>query len=691
MKKGILTVLTAVFASLAAVADEGMWLPSLIGERIKDMRSKGFRLTAEDIYSVNKASMKDAVVLFGRGCTGEIVSAEGLLLTNHHCGYGAIQSHSTLDHDYLTYGFWARSRDEELPNERLTVRILVRMEDVTDRIAAGADKLKLIQAARAEGPGYDASVEEMYYGNQSFLFVYQEFSDVRLVGAPPSSIGKFGGDTDNWIWPRHTGDFSVFRIYAGRDNNPAAYSPDNVPYRPRRHFAISTRGVKEGDFTMIYGFPGSTQQYILSDAVDYVQNLSDPMKIDLRTRRLDIISAAQEADPKVRIQYAAKHAGIANAWKKWQGEVAGLKRMNTLAAKRDYERRFAEWAADKPEYAGLLDSMRAAYARGREPYFHQELLSESIRSLELYPLVRHGVLSSSWRRGEDDAIAEQRRIKRAAFLKDYDPAVDRALVKSALRGFADYCPEGFSAEAQAEIDRHGGMDAYADYVFDHTRMLLPQEEIERLDSAAVVSDPIYRFVVLFDGKRAPEYYRRNLSNISDIERWYRPYLRALRAFDPDRAFFPDANLTLRVAYGTVAGYEYADGEYHTPQTTLDGIIAKDNPEIYDYDIPQRLRDLYASKEYGRWGVEIDGRRTVPVCFLASNQTTGGNSGSPVLNGRGELIGINFDRTWRSTMSDIAFDPTICRNIAVDIRYVLFVIDKVGGAGFVIDVLAVRSP
>ena len=689
MKKGILTVLTAVFASLAAVADEGMWLPSLIGERIKDMRSKGFRLTAEDIYSVNKASMKDAVVLFGRGCTGEIVSAEGLLLTNHHCGYGAIQSHSTLDHDYLTYGFWARSRDEELPNERLTVRILVRMEDVTDRIAAGADKLKLIQAARAEGPGYDASVEEMYYGNQSFLFVYQEFSDVRLVGAPPSSIGKFGGDTDNWIWPRHTGDFSVFRIYAGRDNNPAAYSPDNVPYRPRRHFAISTRGVKEGDFTMIYGFPGSTQQYILSDAVDYVQNLSDPMKIDLRTRRLDIISAAQEADPKVRIQYAAKHAGIANAWKKWQGEVAGLKRMNTLAAKRDYERRFAEWAADKPEYAGLLDSMRAAYARGREPYFHQELLSESIRSLELYPLVRHGVLSSSWRRGEDDAIAEQRRIKRAAFLKDYDPAVDRALVKSALRGFADYCPEGFSAEAQAEIDRHGGMDAYADYVFDHTRMLLPQEEIERLDSAAVVSDPIYRFVVLFDGKRAPEYYRRNLSNISDIERWYRPYLRALRAFDPDRAFFPDANLTLRVAYGTVAGYEYADGEYHTPQTTLDGIIAKDNPEIYDYDIPQRLRDLYASKEYGRWGVEIDGRRTVPVCFLASNQTTGGNSGSPVLNGRGELIGINFDRTWRSTMSDIAFDPTICRNIAVDIRYVLFVIDKVGGAGYLIDEMVVR--
>lgn len=688
MKRMLLAV-TALLVSLSAAADEGMWLPSLIGERIKDMRSKGFRLTAEDIYSVNKASMKDAVVLFGGGCTGEIVSDEGLLLTNHHCGYGAIQSHSTLDHDYLTYGFWARSRDEELPNERLTVRILVRMEEVTDRLAAGAKASELTRAAEAEGPGYKASIEQMYYGNQSFLFVYQEFGDVRLVGAPPSSIGKFGGDTDNWIWPRHTGDFSLFRIYADKENNPAAYSPDNVPYRPKRHFAISTRGVKEGDFTMIYGFPGSTQQYILSDAVDYVQNLSDPMKIDLRTRRLDIIEAAQAADPKVRIQYAAKHAGIANAWKKWQGEVAGLKRMNTLAAKRDYERRFAEWAADKPEYAHLLDSMRAAYARNREGYFLQELLSESTRSLELHSLLKYGLYSSSWQRGEDEKAHSILRIRRAAFLKDYDPAIDRALLKSALRGFADYCPEGFTAEQQAEIDRHGGIDGYADYIFDRTRMLLPQEEIERLDSAAVVSDPMFRFAVLFDGKRAPEYVRRDLSDVDDIERWYRPYLRALRAFDPGRAFFPDANLTLRVAYGPVAGYEYADGEYHTPQTTLDGIIDKDNPEIYDYDIPQRLRDLYASKEYGRWGVEIDGRRTVPVCFLASNQTTGGNSGSPILNGRGELIGINFDRTWRSTMSDIAFDPTICRNIAVDIRYVLFVIDKVGGAGYLIDEMELR--
>ena len=704
MKK-LWAVLLLLVASGQVFADEGMWvLKELNKQNLARMKELGFTPSYEQLYSETGPCVANAVVIFGGGCTGITVSNEGLVFTNHHCGFGSIQQLSSVEHDYLKDGFVSQSKEEELPVPGLTVRYLRETVDVSDRINSEIASIKeehlrlaaadSIGQAMADSVGntefQSADVVPFYNNNKYFLIVYDVYNDVRMVFAPPSSVGKFGGDTDNWIWPRHTGDFSVFRIYAGRDNNPAAYSPDNVPYRPRRHFAISTRGVKEGDFTMIYGFPGSTQQYILSDAVDYVQNLSDPMKIDLRTRRLDIISAAQEADPKVRIQYAAKHAGIANAWKKWQGEVAGLKRMNTLAAKRDYERRFAEWAADKPEYAGLLDSMRAAYARGREPYFHQELLSESIRSLELYPLVRHGVLSSSWRRGEDNAIAEQRRIKRAAFLKDYDPAVDRALVKSALRGFADYCPEGFSAEAQAEIDRHGGMDAYADYVFDHTRMLLPQEEIERLDSAAVVSDPIYRFVVLFDGKRAPEYYRRNLSNISDIERWYRPYLRALRAFDPDRAFFPDANLTLRVAYGTVAGYEYADGEYHTPQTTLDGIIAKDNPEIYDYDIPQRLRDLYASKEYGRWGVEIDGRRTVPVCFLASNQTTGGNSGSPVLNGRGELIGINFDRNWEGVGGDIQYLPDYQRSIIVDIRYVLFIMDKYAGAGYLLDEMEIEE-
>ena len=362
MKRTLFAVLCTLLA-LPALADEGMWLPSLIRSRIGDMRSKGFRLTAEDIYSVNRASMKDAVVSFGGFCTGELISERGLLLTNHHCGYDAVQALSSVDHDYLTHGFWAMSAAEELPAEGLFVRFLVRMDDVTERIAAGETAERIIAEAEKEGPNYRATVEQMYYGNQQFLFVYQQFDDVRLVGAPPSSIGKFGGDTDNWIWPRHTGDFSLFRIYAGPDNQPAAYSPENVPYRPRRHFAVSTRGAEEGAFTMIYGFPGNTQQYVLSDAVEYAQKISDPTKIAIRTARLDLIGRAQETDPALRIFYAARHANIANAWKKWQGEVLGLERLRTAERKRAYETAFEAWAADKPEYRDVVRELKAEYAR----------------------------------------------------------------------------------------------------------------------------------------------------------------------------------------------------------------------------------------------------------------------------------------------------------------------------------------
>ena len=386
MKRTLLTLFCTLLA-LAASADEGMWLPSLISQRIDDMRAKGFCLTAEDIYSINKASMKDAVVLFNGGCTGELISSEGLLLTNHHCGYDAIQAHSSVEHDYLTNGFWAMSRREELPNKELNVRFLVRMEEVTDRIAAGETKAEIIRRAEAEGKGYKASVEQMYYGNQQFLFVYEQFDDVRLVAAPPSSIGKFGGDTDNWIWPRHTGDFSLFRIYAGKDNKPAAYSPENVPYRPKRHFTISTAGVEEGDFTMIYGFPGNTQEYILSDAVAYIAERSDPAKIAIRTGRLDIISAAQESDPALRIHYAAKHASIANAWKKWQGEALGIGRLGTVASKRAYEQEFAAWAQDKPEYRSVVADLKAEYARIADAYFAREITRETLDALPELSLI----------------------------------------------------------------------------------------------------------------------------------------------------------------------------------------------------------------------------------------------------------------------------------------------------------------
>ena len=674
MKRTLLIIALLFATTFSAFADKGMWLPSLISSRIKDMKSKGFKLSAEDIYSINQASLKDAVVLFDGGCTGEIVSEKGLLLTNHHCGYDAIQALSSVENDYLTNGYWAQSIAEELPCRGLKVDILVRMEEVTDRLAAGESKADIIAKAEAEGVGYRATVESMYYGNIAYLFIYRQYSDVRLVGTPPTTIGKFGADNDNWIWPRHTGDFSVFRIYANENNEPAAYSPNNKPYKPARHFKISTEGINEGDFTMIYGFPGNTQEYITSDAVEYIAETSDPTKIALRTQRLDIIGAAQAQSPAVRIQYAAKHANIANAWKKWQGEVKGINRLGTYSKKVAYEERFRK---ENPEKAYLLDSLAAAYERNREGYFNYELYTETLRGIELQQVVN---IARSTRLSD-----EQKMAAAELFYKDFVVAVDRDLAKAMLKAYAEM-GTFISEELKALFEAHGGAEAYAEWLYDNTKL----GTIEGFNLATIESDPVAEFVdaVAPIQQRIRPYTYRNFSNIPDIERWFRPYVKALMEWDKKRAFFPDANLTLRVAYGKVAGYEYADGEYHLPQTTLEGIIAKDNPEIYDYNVPQSLRDAYAKKDYGRWGVEFNGKYTVPVCFIATNHTTGGNSGSPVLNKYGELVGINFDRTWLSTMSDIEFDETLCRNIICDIRYVLFVIDKVGGAKWIIEEMGV---
>ena len=670
MKKTLLLIALLCATTFSAVADKGMWLPSLISSRIKDMKQKGFKLSAEDIYSINQASLKDAVLLFDGGCTGEIVTEKGLLITNHHCGYDAIQALSTVEHDYLTNGFWAMSHAEELPCPGLKVHILVRMEDVTERIAKGETKDDIVAKAESEGVGYFAEVESMYYGNEAYLFIYREFNDVRLVGTPPTTIGKFGADNDNWIWPRHTGDFSIFRIYADKDNNPAAYSEDNVPYTPKRHFKISTKGIKEGDFTMIYGFPGNTQEYITSDAVEYIAELSDPLKIDLRTQRLDIIGAAQAKSAKTRIQYAAKQANIANAWKKWQGEVKGINRLGTVDKKLAYEANFRK---DNPNKAYLLDSLKAAYERNMEGYFNYELYSETLRGIELQQVA---LIAANTRLSQEEKMAAIER-----FYKDFDVNVDRQIAIAMLKEYEKYGTY-ISDELKTLFAAHGGAENYANWLYDNTQL----GTIEGYSIEVAMADPIMEFAkaVAPIQVRIKPYTYRNFSNIPDIERWFRPYVKALMEWDKKRAFFPDANLTLRVAYGKVAGYEYADGEWHMPQTTLEGIMEKDNPEIYDYNIPQALRDAYAKKDYGRWGVEINGKYTVPVCFIATNHTTGGNSGSPVLNANGELIGVNFDRTWLSTMSDIEFDETLCRNIICDIRYVLFVVDKVGGAGWLID-------
>ena len=498
---------------------------------------------------------------------------------------------------------------------------------------------------------------------------------MRLVGAPPTTIGKFGADNDNWIWPRHTGDFSVFRIYADKDNNPAAYSADNQPYKPARHFDICTTGIKEGDFTMIYGFPGNTQEYITSDAVKYIAETSDPTKIALRTKRLDIIGAAQQESAEVRIQYAAKQANIDNAWKKWQGEVLGINRLGTIDKKLAYEARFRK---ENPTKSYLLDSLAAAYERNMEGYFNYELFNETIRGIELQQAVAIAL--------SDKLTPEERAAKAELFYKDFQVDVDRALATAML---TEYETMGtyISEELKSLITRHGGAKEYAEWLYNNTAL----GTLEGFKSADIANDPMAEFVRAITPiqQRVKPYAYRNLSNIPDIERWFRPYVKALMEWDTERAFFPDANLTLRVAYGKVAGYEYADGEYHLPQTTIEGIMEKDNPEIYDYNIPQRLRDVYATKDYGRWGVTMNGKYTVPVCFIATNHTTGGNSGSPVLNGKGQLIGINFDRTWLSTMSDIEFDETLCRNIICDIRYVLFVIDKIGGAEWLIEEMGIK--
>ena len=684
MIKRLLFCALACITLTTATADEGMWLPNRIKERIKEMRKMGFKLKADDIYSDNKASLKDAVVQFGGGCTGEFISSEGLLLTNHHCGYGSIQMLSSVEHDYLTDGYWAKSRAEELHVPGLTVSLLVKMEDVTDRLAAGETARGIIEK-ETEGNGCTAEIKPIYYGNQQMLYVYRTYRDVRLVGTPPSSIGKFGGDTDNWVWPRHTGDFSIFRVYANAGNEPADYSENNVPYRPARHFEVSTKGIDEGDFTMIYGFPGNTQEYVTADAVDYVAKMANPMKIALRTIRLDIISEAQAKDVATRIAYAAKHANIANAWKKWQGESLGLERLGTAEKKRAYEAEFAAWAADKPQYANLLDSMYAAYNEVIPHYFERELFNESIMGMEFFNYAYW--LHLSQMRGEK-LTADKQAEAREKYLTDHNVAIDRAISRRMLAEYVARMPkENLPAQLAEALAKHGSAEAVVDHIFDNTLLFTEYP----LTKEKIAADPMVQFVGWFADAllKNRDYAYRNLSNVPAIEKWYRTYMKALREFDNERAFYPDANFTLRVAYGTVTGYENADGEYHTHLTTIDGIIAKDNPNIYDYDIPQSLRDTYKSKDYGRWAITQNGKKSVPVCFLASNHTSGGNSGSPVLNAKGELIGINFDRTWRSTMSDIEFDPSICRNISVDIRYVLFVIDRIGGAGYLIEEMDVK--
>lgn len=674
--KRIITFLTTLAVSITLIADEGMWLPALISQRIGDMQAKGFKLQAEDIYSINQASLKDAVVLFGRGCTGELISSQGLLLTNHHCGYGQIQKHSSVEHDYLKDGFWAMTMEEELPNPGLTVSFLVRMDDVTTQVLQGyqtsmtesqrdslvkSNSKRLINEATKGGNGLRAQVEALYYGNQYFIFIFREFSDVRLVGAPPSSIGKFGGDTDNWMWPRHTGDFSLFRIYADKENNPAPYSEDNVPYTPKKHFKLSAKGVKEGDFTFVYGFPGSTREYITSEAVHYISEISNPEKIKLRTYRLNAQKKYMSQDQAVRIMYSSKNASVANAWKKWQGEMKGIRKMKTVAAKKGYEAKFNEWAKGG-EYDQVLTILSDLYDK-LEPYaFANDYYRESVLTLEL-PSFAYRV-QSALDKGEDITPLVN------TFYKDYYLPIDKECFISLVNEFNTNLPDEYKPEYfKSTLSQYTSIEEWAEDLFSKSVL---KEKSGALEITSLKEDPAYIFYSslskFFNEAIYPIYTKLN----KEITLLYRDYMRGQMEFDKDKAFYPDANLTLRVAYGNIKGYSPADGIYFTPSSSIEGIMQKDNPNIFDYNIPQALRDLYAKKDYGKW---INEKGTLPVCFIATNHTSGGNSGSPVIDANGNLIGLNFDRVWEGTMSDVVFDPDVCRNISLDIRYVLFTIEK----------------
>ena len=690
MKK-LLTTLMAVAITFTAMADEGMWLlPFLQKMNIKDMKQKGLKLSAEDIYSVNKSSLKDAIVIFGGGCTGEIVSEKGLIFTNHHCGYGSIQQLSSVEHDYLKNGFWAMSHEEELPVPGLSVRFVRSIEDVTEQIlgtvpatAMGEERQKMVaenqkalrEAKQSELPaGQVYSITSFFGGNQYFAFVYEVYTDVRLVGTPPSSIGKFGGDTDNWMWPRHTGDFSIFRVYADKDNKPAAYSKDNVPYKAERHLEISLNGYTEGDYAMVMGFPGSTTRYMTSYEIDQMLEVSNPQRIFIRGERQAIIWEAMEASDEIRIKYASKYAGSSNYWKNSIGMSRGIQKLGVKAQKQAQEQAFQQWA-DKntlPEegYQDALAKMKTSIekvtpAQGVMQYLQEAMLN----GVEL--------ISASARSKE----------RMAAFYKDYDVDLDRKVAKRMFQIVKENMkPENLPSIFTEVIDPlYGGCtDDYVDWLYDNSMFTSP-EKLALATEESLKNDPAARVrasVIEVYRKAALEAQKYS----SDVNDAHRLYVAGLMKMSPEKAWYSDANFTIRLTYGQVLPYDPADAVTYNYFTTLEGVIAKeDNTNPLEFTVEPRLKELYAAKDYGRYA-DADGK--LHVGFLANLDITGGNSGSPMLDGYGRLIGLAFDGNWEAMSGDVAFEPELQRCIGVDIRYVLWVVDKFAGCQHIMDELSI---
>jgi hypothetical protein len=714
-------ILFVVFFTLivsAAKADEGMWLPFLLEKmNEKHMKSLGMKISAKDIYNINKGSLKDAIVSFGGFCTGEVISSQGLVLTNHHCGFDAVQNHSTLEHNYIRDGFWAKSRGEELPNPGLFVTFIVRIEDVTkealedvnasmtepERQSAIDKNINEIRKKAKKESYQDGFVRGFYEGNQYYLFITETYRDIRLVGAPPSAIGNFGKDTDNWMWPRHTGDFSMFRIYAGPDNKPAPFSEKNIPYTPKKSLSISLDGVAENDFTMVFGFPGRTTEYLPAVAVEQIINVNDPAKIAIREKALNVIDAYMRKDEKIKIQYAAKYAGIQNAYKKWQGEILGLNATNALEKKRNYEKEFLRRVNANPQwkekYGNVLADLVAAYNELKDYGYARDYFLEISSKIELFTIAGwiNSLKNAYEKDGDKGYEARLKQVKENAegFYGEYNPEVDRNLFESLMKMYSSDQESRYQSALykRSLSENNNDIQKLSGKLYTGS-VLTVQDKLN-----ALLSKPASEVVAFAKNDPAVQMYADLTSTYSEqvtkklneiqarINKLNRTYMQAQMDVFREKTFYPDANSTMRVTYGNVKGYNPRDAVKYDYYTYLDGVMDKYKPGDYEFDVPEKLRSLYRTKDYGPYG--SNGK--MPVCFIATNHTTGGNSGSPALDAYGNLVGLNFDRVWEGTMSDINYDPSLCRNIMVDIRYVLFIVDKYADATHLVKEMKLVHP
>ena len=719
MRKLFLTFFLSITLLFRAAADEGMWLPLLLGQQVyNDMVKKGLKLSKEQLYSANKASLKDAIIIFGNGCTGEIVSTKGLIFTNHHCGYDAIANASTVEHNYLQNGFYAKSPGEELKTN-LSVQFLLRIEDVTKEVMdslkglAGAERAARQTAVlaainkRLSDPekSIETRISPLFKGNQYLAFVYQRYRDVRLVGTPPESVGKYGGDTDNWEWPRHTGDFAVFRVYADKNNNPAEYSADNVPMKPKWHLPISLKGVKEGDFAMIYGYPGSTNRYESSYGVQLATEVSNPTLVKLRDMRLKYMFEEMKKDPATKLQLASDYASIANYWKFYEGETKQLLKYDVYGQKKKSEEAFIKWAATRPEYQNLFKDLEAAYAAWKPYALHRVYINEGVFGSPLLGfaatlqqvenvMVKPGSTTAEIRKAVDAA-----NTARQNFLKSHNRASDLNIVGAMLQMYykdvpREQHPVGLFDAIRSEygaLDKPATFQKYAEAIFSNT-MLLDETKWNAFtrnpDANTLQTDLAYNlantFLKNYQSKYLPLFQQFQAKN----NEWGRLYLKGIMEMDPKKVMYPDATFTMRVSYGKVDDYKPRDAVTYDYVTTMKGVLEKYKPGDYEFDLPAKYLELARKKDFGQY---IDKQRNdLVVGFISSNDITGGNSGSPVLNGNGELIGLAFDGNYEALSHKLAFDKDLNRTINVDIRYVLWCIDKLGGAPHIIQELTLRK-